>query len=110
MPVPSGVQVPAHGCAPAVPHLCPGGFDVRRLEGRLRPGDRGRKTDLGSFYGILAQAASAGAPTAAPSIKIPEEDIELVMAQANASYDDARQALIEAKGEPAEAIIKLMSR
>ncbi|KYK29054.1 MAG: Nascent polypeptide-associated complex protein [Candidatus Proteinoplasmatales archaeon SG8-5] len=60
--------------------------------------------------GDEAQAAATAAPGAPPSIKIPEEDIELVMAQANASYEDAKAALIEAKGEPAEAIIKLMSK
>lgn len=42
-------------------------------------------------------------------IVIPEEDIELVAAQANVSYEEAKKALEECNGEPAEAIIKLMS-
>ncbi len=40
---------------------------------------------------------------------IPEEDIELVAMQANVSYEKAKEALVECDGEPAEAIIKLMS-
>ena len=43
-------------------------------------------------------------------IEIPEEDIELVASQANVSHDEALAALEECNGEPAEAIIKLMSR
>ncbi|MDD4308324.1 MAG: nascent polypeptide-associated complex protein [Thermoplasmata archaeon] len=41
---------------------------------------------------------------------IPEEDVELVASQANVSPEEARKALEECGGEPAEAIIKLMSR
>ncbi len=41
---------------------------------------------------------------------IPEEDIELVMQQTGASRDEAKKALEENGGEPAEAIISLMSR
>ena len=40
---------------------------------------------------------------------IPEEDIKLVMEQTGASYEDAKRALEENDGEPAEAIIALMS-
>ena len=40
---------------------------------------------------------------------IPDEDIELVAMQANVSHEVARKALEECDGEPAEAIIKLMS-
>lgn len=55
-------------------------------------------------------AAPSSAGTTAPAgIKIPEEDIELVASQANVSHEEAREALIECNGEPAEAIIKLMS-
>ena len=57
-----------------------------------------------------ATAATTAGPAAPPSIKIPEEDIELVAAQANVSHEEAKQALIECNGEPAEAIIKLMSK
>ncbi|MCK5038376.1 MAG: nascent polypeptide-associated complex protein [Thermoplasmata archaeon] len=40
---------------------------------------------------------------------IPDEDIELVAMQANVSHEQARKALEECDGEPAEAIISLMS-
>jgi nascent polypeptide-associated complex subunit alpha len=40
---------------------------------------------------------------------IPKEDIELVAAQAGVSEGEAKKALEECGGEPAEAIIKLMS-
>jgi nascent polypeptide-associated complex subunit alpha len=39
---------------------------------------------------------------------IPKEDIELVAAQAGVSEEEAKKALEECGGEPAEAIIKLM--
>ena len=51
----------------------------------------------------------ASQPVGTGGIQIPDEDVELVAAQANVSKEEARQALIECKGEPAEAIIKLMS-
>jgi nascent polypeptide-associated complex subunit alpha len=60
--------------------------------------------------GEEVQATAAAGPTAPPTIKIPEEDIELVAAQANVSHEEAKAALIECNGEPAEAIIKLMSK
>ncbi len=41
---------------------------------------------------------------------IPEEDIKLVMEQTGASYDEAKKALEDNDGEPAEAIIALMSK
>ncbi|MFQ5918978.1 MAG: nascent polypeptide-associated complex protein [Thermoplasmata archaeon] len=41
---------------------------------------------------------------------IPEEDVQLVAERAGVSPEAARQALVEANGEPAEAIIKLMQR
>lgn len=40
---------------------------------------------------------------------IPKEDIVLVAEQAGVSEDEAKKALEECNGEPAEAIIKLMS-
>ena len=43
-------------------------------------------------------------------IVIPDEDVELVASQANVSPEEALAALEECNGEPAEAIIKLMSR
>jgi len=42
-------------------------------------------------------------------LKIPLEDIQLVAEKANVSEEDARKALEECDGEPAEAIVKLMS-
>jgi nascent polypeptide-associated complex subunit alpha len=39
---------------------------------------------------------------------IPQEDIELVAAQANVSLEEAKEALMECDGNPAEAIMKLM--
>ncbi|MFQ5884943.1 MAG: nascent polypeptide-associated complex protein [Thermoplasmata archaeon] len=42
-------------------------------------------------------------------LKIPIEDIKLVAEKANVSEKEARKALEECDGEPAEAIIKLMS-
>ena len=40
---------------------------------------------------------------------IPSEDIELVMNQTGVTEEEAKKALEDADGEPAEAIIKLMS-
>jgi len=40
---------------------------------------------------------------------IPEEDIKLVAAQTGANEADARRALQECDGQPAEAILKLLS-
>jgi nascent polypeptide-associated complex subunit alpha len=55
-----------------------------------------------------ATAAGPAAP-AAPSGP-PEEDIRLVMEQANVSREEAIEALFQAKGEPAEAILQILSR
>jgi nascent polypeptide-associated complex subunit alpha len=58
---------------------------------------------------------SAGSSEGAPSVPAtpagpPEEDITLVMEQAQVDRTAAIQALREAQGEPAEAILRLMSR
>jgi len=42
-----------------------------------------------------------------PSIQVSEEDVELVASQAKVSKERARQALVESKGDIAEAIISL---
>ena len=42
------------------------------------------------------------------TLKIPQEDIQLVAQQAGVSEEEAKRALEECNGEPAEAIIKLM--
>lgn len=57
-------------------------------------------------------AASGPSATAAPAAPAgpPEEDIELVMQQAGVGRDEAVRALVAASGEPAEAILKLLSR
>jgi nascent polypeptide-associated complex subunit alpha len=53
-------------------------------------------------------AAPAGGPSmpAAP----PEEDIRLVMEQANVSREEAIEALFQAHGAPAEAILQILTR
>ena len=50
---------------------------------------------------------SAGGVSAGPSF--PNEDIELVIYQTNCDRDKAIAALEETDGQPAEAIIKIMS-
>jgi|SRR5271157_4320623 len=57
-------------------------------------------------------AVGAAAPTAAPAAPSgpPEEDIRLVMEQANVSREEAIEALFQSKGAPAEAILQILSR
>jgi len=55
------------------------------------------------------------APSAAPAAPSapsgpPEEDIRLVMEQANVAREEAIEALFQANGAPAEAILKILSR
>ena len=52
----------------------------------------------------------AGAPAAPAKPVIPDEDVALVAEKAGVSEAEARKALEECGGEPAEAIIRLMSR
>ena len=56
-----------------------------------------------------ATMAGGAAPPAAPAGP-PDEDVRLVMEQANVSHEEAVEALVQAKGEPAEAILRLLSR
>ena len=63
---------------------------------------------VGDYKVVEGQVAPAAAGPKKPDI--PEEDVELVASQANVSHEEARKALEECDGEPAEAIIKLMSR
>ena len=51
---------------------------------------------------------AAAAPSAPVKLEISEEDVELVATQANVSKDVARKALVEANGQPAEALVKLL--
>ncbi|MEM0129425.1 MAG: nascent polypeptide-associated complex protein [Thermoplasmata archaeon] len=62
--------------------------------------------------GSPAPAGTAAASTGAPAAPTgpPEEDIELVMRQADVSREQAIEALFLARGEPAEAILQLLSR
>lgn len=57
----------------------------------------------------ITEGSTAGSGTVKSGPVIPDEDVELVAAQANVSLEEARKALEECNGEPAEAIIKLMS-
>ena len=42
-------------------------------------------------------------------LTIPKEDVDLVASQAGVSEKEAREALIECDGEPAEAIMRIMA-
>lgn len=55
-------------------------------------------------------AGAPGAPGPAAPTGPPEEDVRLVMEQANVSHEEAVEALVQAKGEPAEAILKILTR
>ena len=59
---------------------------------------------------IVRDRADAKKPEAGPGPAIPEEDVQLVAEKAGVSEAEARKALEECGGEPAEAIIRLMSR
>ena len=59
---------------------------------------------------IIRNRADAKKPEAGPGPAIPEEDVHLVAEKAGVSEAEARKALEECGGEPAEAIIRLMSR
>jgi nascent polypeptide-associated complex subunit alpha len=59
-----------------------------------------------------ASAGAAPAPAAAPPAPTgpPDEDIQLVMDQAQVTRSEAVEALLQSDGAPAEAIMKLMTR
>ena len=59
---------------------------------------------------IVRERADAKKPEGGNAPTIPEEDVQLVAEKAGVSEEEARKALEEAGGEPAEAIIRLMSR
>jgi nascent polypeptide-associated complex subunit alpha len=59
--------------------------------------------------GSTAPTGAASAAPAAPSGP-PEEDIQLVMEQANVDHAAAVEALNDSDGQPAEAILHLLSR
>ena len=60
--------------------------------------------------GAAASAPAHGTPAPAAPAGPPEEDIRLVMEQANVSREEAVEALFQSKGEPAEAILQILSR
>ena len=60
--------------------------------------------------GPSAPAAAASAPAPAPVSGPPEEDVELVMSQANVTREEAIEALFVSHGAPAEAILHLLTR
>lgn len=64
--------------------------------------------ELRARTAATATPATGSAP-AAPSGP-PEEDVRLVMDQAGVSREEALEALLRAKGEPAEAIMRLLTR
>ncbi len=59
---------------------------------------------------VAPGSAAPAAPGPAPASGPPEEDIRLVMEQANVSREEAIEALFQAKGAPAEAILQILSR
>jgi len=63
-----------------------------------------------SAAGTSPAKAAGIAPAASAPAGPPEEDIRLVMEQANVSREEAIEALFQAKGEPAEAILAILSR
>ncbi|MEE9593546.1 MAG: nascent polypeptide-associated complex protein [Thermoplasmata archaeon] len=65
-------------------------------------------TAQGQQMFMITGKAEEAVPGGGPAI--PDEDVQLVAERAGVTLEEARQALIEADGEPAEAIIKLMQR
>ncbi len=60
--------------------------------------------------GEAQEGPRGGITKAAARVAIPDEDVKLVAEKAGVSEEEARQALEECNGEPAEAIIRLMGR
>ena len=89
--------------APSVTILTIQGVRTYQVVGtpELRPRGTGGTEAPASGPVISAPAAPAGPP---------EEDIRLVMEQANVSHEEAVEALLQSHGEPAEAIMKILSR
>ncbi len=64
----------------------------------------------GRIYQISGSEEEASvAPTQAP-IEISEEDVQLVVAQTGATPEEARQALLESKGDLAKAILLISAK
>lgn len=58
----------------------------------------------------IADGSPAAAVTTPNAPAFPEDDVKLVMEQGNVGRDQAMAALTEAHGEPAEAILKIISK
>ena len=58
--------------------------------------------------GSSGDSSGASSTPSGPSVN--QEDVELVAGQAHVSEEEARDALLETGGEPAEAIIYLMGK
>ena len=61
-------------------------------------------------YQIVGEPRERALGSSEETTNIPQEDIDLVATQAGVSSEKAKEALEECNGEPAEAIIKLMSK
>ncbi len=57
----------------------------------------------------VTTGSEAPGGTVAP-VGLPEDDVRLVMEQANVPREEALEALFQANGEPAEAIMKILTR
>ncbi len=95
------------------------GIEVEELENvekiLIRTADREYVFDEASVSMMVTQGQTTFNIVGEPKIiekegtvKIPEEDIQIVMGQTGASYEAAKKALQENEGNPAEAIISLM--
>ena len=60
-------------------------------------------------YQIVGEPEERTLGSSEETTNIPQEDIDLVATQAGVASEKAKEALEECNGEPAEAIIKLMS-
>ena len=71
---------------------------------------QGQKTVQVVGEPLIRDRKDAKTKAAPAKVAIPEEDVQLVAEKAGVSEAEARKALEESGGEPAEAIIRLMSR
>jgi nascent polypeptide-associated complex subunit alpha len=61
-----------------------------------------------TMFQVVGEPRVGPRSSAPAGVAISEEDVRLVAEKAGVSEERARQALVEANGEPAEAIIRLM--
>lgn len=61
-------------------------------------------------YQIVGEVSERAPGTGAPATTVPEEDIELVMSQTKCDRDTAIKALEDNGGQPAEAILQIMTQ